>query len=131
MEIHKRIIEVRKHSGLNQADFAKKLNLTQSLISRLESGKTPIIEQNIKLISLTFGVREEWLRSGEGEMENNEALLSDYEKRLLGLFGALSPRARKMLIEYAEKLGADEAALRGEVEDEKGEPNTGRNIEVG
>jgi hypothetical protein len=63
---------------------------------------------------LTFKVNEEWLREGTGDMMDDEVSLSDYEKRLLELFNELTPLARKMLIEYAEKLVADEKGLRGE-----------------
>ena len=99
-----RIVEIRKFKGLNQTEFAKKLGFTQSNLSSIELGKTPLTEANIRLICFTFGVNETWLREGKGDMMDDEALLSDYEKRLMTLFRALSPRAREMLIEYAEKL---------------------------
>jgi hypothetical protein len=44
---------------------------------------------------------------------DEEALLTDREKRLLKLFRQLSATAQRMLIEYAEKLRSDEAVLRG------------------
>ena len=47
-------------------------------------------------------------------MFDDEAALNEREKRLLSLFRDLSPRARVMLIEYAEKITSDEKALRGE-----------------
>lgn len=74
-------------------------------------------DQNIKLICFAFDVNEEWLRTGEGEMLDDEAKLSGYEKNLLGFFRQLSPKARRMLIEYAEKLISDERELRGESPD--------------
>jgi transcriptional regulator with XRE-family HTH domain len=120
--INKRIIDLRKNLNLNQVQFAKKIGVTSQLINKIESGASNITEPNIRLICLTFGVHEEWLRHGTGEMLDDEALLSEKEKRLLALFRQLSPRARTMLIEYAEKLIADEAALRGEAQaGEKGE----------
>ena len=111
-----RISELRKNLKLNQTEFAKKIGVTSQLINMLEAGKTKISETNIRLICLTFGVNETWLRDGTGDMMDEEALYSDREKRLLALFRKLSPRAQDMLIEYAEKLLADEAALRGDAE---------------
>jgi hypothetical protein len=90
-----------------------------------EAGKARFSETTINLICLTFGVREEWLREGKGDMMDDEALLSGYEKRLMTLFRALSPRAREMLIEYAEKLRSDEETLRGEAETAEAGEKTG------
>jgi hypothetical protein len=85
-----------------------------------EAGKANFSETTINLICLTFGVNEEWLREGKGEMMDDEALLSERERRLLGFFRRLSPKAQMMIIEYTEKLLSDEQTLRGEVpEDEK------------
>jgi transcriptional regulator with XRE-family HTH domain len=115
MEVkNNRISVLRKHLDLNQSEFARKLGVTSTLINKIEAGKTPLTETNIRLICFTFGVNEAWLRDGTGDMMNEEALLSDWEKRLLELFRKLSPRARELLIEYADKLGSDERALRGE-----------------
>jgi transcriptional regulator with XRE-family HTH domain len=113
----KRLGELRKKLNLKQIEFAKELGLTSAAISAIELGKTPLTEANIRLICLTFGVREEWLREGKGEMMDDEARLSEQERQLLALFRELSPIARKMLIEYAEKLLSDEKALRWERQD--------------
>jgi transcriptional regulator with XRE-family HTH domain len=116
-----RLKQLRKLLELTQSEFGKKIGMSDTAISHMEAGRNSINEQNIHLICLTFGVREEWLREGKGEIMNNEALFSEREKHLLDLFGRLSPRAREMLIEYADKLVSDERTLRGEpLEEEKG-----------
>jgi transcriptional regulator with XRE-family HTH domain len=112
--MNRRVVEIRKYNDLNQTEFAKKLGFTQSNLSAIELGKIPLTEANIRLICLTFSVREEWLRDGKGEMLDNEALLSEYEKWLLVFCRRLSPTAQKLFIEYAEKLLSDEQTLRGE-----------------
>jgi hypothetical protein len=86
----------------------------------MESGRTAMSKQNIRLICLTFGVRETWLETGEGDMMDDEALLSDQERQLLDLFRRLSAKARILVIEYLEKVVSDEAALRGEAEESTG-----------
>jgi transcriptional regulator with XRE-family HTH domain len=110
--MNKRVVEIRRYKGLNQTDFAKRLGFTQANLSAIELGKIPLTEANIRLICLTFGVREAWLREGQGEMLDDEALLSERERRLLELFRRLSPKAQEMIVEYVEKLLADEQALR-------------------
>ena len=105
---------LRKSLDLTQGEFGEKIGMSDVAISHMESGRNAISDQNAKLISLTFGCREEWLKEGTGDMMDDESLLSERERRLLGLFRKLSPRAREMLIEYAEKLISDEETLRGE-----------------
>ena len=112
--INSRITTLRNYLGLNQTKFAKKIGVTSQHVSMFESGKANFSEGTIHLICLTFGVREEWLRTGEGEMMEDESLLSEREKHLLDLFNSLSPRAQDLFIEYADKLIADEQALREE-----------------
>ncbi|MDR3138452.1 MAG: helix-turn-helix domain-containing protein [Treponema sp.] len=118
----KRLKLFRKSLGLTQGEFGKKIAMSDVAISHMESGRTALSGQNIKLICLTFGVREEWLREGKGEMMDEGVTLSGRERHLLELFYKLSPKAQQMVIEYTEKLLADEKALRGEEpETEKGE----------
>jgi transcriptional regulator with XRE-family HTH domain len=120
-DIGRRVTTLRIELGLKQTEFAAKIGVTSSLISRIEKGETPLTEANIRLICFTFKVNEEWLRGGKGEMLDDEALLSDWQKQLLDLFRRLSPTAQDFLIEYAEKLLSDEHALRGKTSEEKGE----------
>ena len=116
-----RLKELRKTLGFTQGEFGKKIGMSDVAISHMESGRTAISRQNSQLICLTFGVRQEWLETGSGDMMEPEAEYSDYEKRLLEFFRRLSPKARRMLIEYAEKLADDEAALRGDAQPNAGE----------
>jgi transcriptional regulator with XRE-family HTH domain len=112
MEANKRLEELLIHLNLNQSEFAKKIGVSSGLINKIVAGTVAISETNTRLICLTFGVNEEWLRYGTGEMLNKERL-SEHERRLLVLFQALSPLARRMLIEYGEKLVNDESMIRG------------------
>jgi transcriptional regulator with XRE-family HTH domain len=114
--INNRISVLRKHLGLNQTKFAQKIGVSSQHISMFEAGKAKFSETTINLICLTFGVRETWLKTGEGDMMDDEALLSDQERQLLDLFRRLSAKARILVIEYLEKVVSDEAALRGEPE---------------
>jgi transcriptional regulator with XRE-family HTH domain len=117
-----RLKQLRKTLGLTQGEFGEKIGMTDASISHMEAGRSAISKQNVRLICLTFGVREDWLEKGQGDMMDNEAALSEKERRLLALFRQLSPRARELLIDYAEKIVSDEKALRGEPpEEEKGE----------
>lgn len=63
-----RVLKVRKEAGLNQEDFAKKINLTKNYISLIETGNRVPSDRTISDICREFHVNEEWLRNGTGEM---------------------------------------------------------------
>lgn len=62
-----RIKEVRSRAGLNQLEFGKRLNLSQSAVANYEKGVRTPIDAVVSLICTTFSVNEAWLRTGEGE----------------------------------------------------------------
>jgi transcriptional regulator with XRE-family HTH domain len=113
--INNRITTLRKQIGLNQTKFAQKIGVTSQLINKIELGKAKLTEPNIRLICFIFGVNEKWLKEGKGEMLDDEAMISQDDKRLLELFRKLSPRAQKMLTDYSEDLVSYEAAQRKEL----------------
>lgn len=64
-----RLVELRKkHLKMTQADFAKRLKLSQGAIGNYELGTRPLNDRTISDICREFGVNESWLRSGEGEI---------------------------------------------------------------
>lgn len=60
--------ELRKALSLKQGEFAQRISTTQGHISDIENGRKELSDRTIKLICLEFGVNEEWLRTGTGEM---------------------------------------------------------------
>lgn len=63
-----RIRDLRKALGLTQQDFADRLGVKRNTVALYETGKSGISDGIIKSICREFGVSEEWLRTGEGEM---------------------------------------------------------------
>lgn len=63
-----RINLVVQHSKLTKTAFAKRINVSQGLISQICSGATNPSDRTIADICREFRIREEWLRTGEGEM---------------------------------------------------------------
>lgn len=66
--MNERIKELRKALGLTLEKFGEKLGVQKSAISKIERGENGVAEPMFKLICREFNVREEWLRSGNGEM---------------------------------------------------------------
>ena len=68
--MNRRITELRKALSLTMEAFGKKLGVTKSSISNIESGRRGLTEQMILSICREFGVNEEWLRNGTGGPDN-------------------------------------------------------------
>lgn len=64
--INERIKLLRKDNDLTQKQFADRILVTQSYLSRIESGKEVPNDKLIKLIALEFNVPTGWLEKGIG-----------------------------------------------------------------
>ena len=77
MTINERIRHLRKDElDLTQSEFASKLGLKQAGVSAIERDSVAVTDRTIKAICMVFNVREEWLRTGEGEMYSSAELFS-------------------------------------------------------
>ena len=69
MELNERILLILKDAGKKRVDLARALNISEASVSTMCSGKTNPSAQNIALICQKFGINEEWLKTGKGEMK--------------------------------------------------------------
>lgn len=76
-----RIKELRKVLKLSQKEFSKRINVGYSTLAMFETGQRNIKDIHIKSICLEFGVNENWLRTGEGEMFNEIDTLDELLKK--------------------------------------------------
>lgn len=65
--MHTRISFIVKQSGLTKTDFGKRINISQSMASRICAGDANPSDRTIADICREFGCDEIWLRTGEGE----------------------------------------------------------------
>ena len=65
--MHTRISLIVKQSGLTKTDFGKRINISQSMASRICSGDAMPSDRTISDICREFGCDEVWLRTGKGE----------------------------------------------------------------
>lgn len=109
--IAERIAKVVDSVGVSKSNFARKINVTPSYISKL--GKQPDSvpsDRTIADICREFNVNEGWLRTGEGEM----FLQLKPDEELVAFFGDLlsgEPDFRRRLISVLSKLDSEEWAL--------------------
>ena len=109
--MHTRIAAVIADSGLTKTAFGQRIGLTQSFVSRLALGVSAPSDRTISDICREFNVREEWLRTGEGEMY----ILTDAETELANfcadvLTGVSGPDRRR-LASLLAGLSDDEVAI--------------------
>lgn len=127
MSIHERIRYLRKDVlGMNQTEFAERLGLKQGSFSSIESGSSTVTDRTIKAICMVFNVREEWLRTGEGEMYSSAELFSldrfvaergatELELAIVKAYFELDPAIRQAVLEHFKaRLTADPDELEAE-----------------
>lgn len=117
---NQRIAMIVKQSGLNKTAFSEKINVSPSMVSLICSGKTGVSDRTISDICRVFGVSEDWLRTGEGEMRLNLdrkeeltaifaqiAASDDAKARLVKAFAMLPDEAYPKLEEYIKKIAQE------------------------
>lgn len=68
MSVNQRIKQVRQALNLSQAKFAKEISISNGYIAGIELEKRNVNDRLIKLVCITFNVSEHWLRTGNGDM---------------------------------------------------------------
>lgn len=68
-KICERFKEVRLSLKMKQGDFAKEIKTTQGHVSDIENKRKGVSDRVIEIICLKYGINENWLRTGKGEMK--------------------------------------------------------------
>ena len=68
MNIGERIRKLRKTLDLTQQKFGERIGIKGNTVAQYELGRNEPVDAVFSLICREFDVREEWLRTGEGEM---------------------------------------------------------------
>lgn len=109
--MNERLKELRKYLNMSQKEFAQKLGITDSGLSKLENEKRNLTEQTIISICREFNVNRAWLVEGIGDMFSNlpETIidelalqydLSENEKSLVKRFCKLSKEQRTIIMNW-------------------------------
>lgn len=118
-----RIKKIREHRNLTQEEFGKKIGCARNTIANYENGNRNPSNSIIKSICREYGVNENWLRTGEGEMPHRylikdevgyyiEELLDDYGDNpfydmvldLVKTYSELDEKSKEVIRRSAEKL---------------------------
>ena len=93
MELSERIKYSRSRLAISQREFAKRLDTTQKVVFRWESGAKPR-KRALERISEIAGVRLAWLANGEGGPVDESSLSRDEERMVQHLRGIQEGRSR-------------------------------------
>lgn len=117
MEIGDRILQVLQIKGIKQAGLARMLQISESAVSNMCNGKSKPSTQSVTLICERFGIREEWLRTGKGEMQVAScAEISNIASQLRQL-DSDSERYQVAIeaVQYVLQLSEDQAEIFGDI----------------
>ena len=96
---------LRTHLKMSQTEFAEKIGISQQTLSGIENNSRTLTDHTVITICSVFGVSEEWLRTGNGEMfpvhPEDDALIEAF-----ALIGAedLDPRRKRLAKEIIDMI---------------------------
>lgn len=107
---NQRIRKIRKELDLTQQEFAERIGVSRANIGKYETGVSEPSTAVLSLICREFDIREEWLRTGEGEMykpKPSDILdqlaykyqFSNADYVIVEKYVSLNPSKRKELVE--------------------------------
>ena len=128
MELNERISKVWKDSGLTMSKFGERIGITNSSVSTMISGKSNPSEQTLKFISCQFNVREEWLRTEEGEIYKPQAVDTVLELAREYKLDAQQTALVRRFLRLKPETWADLIAAVEDVAGAFAEPSNGKNV---
>lgn len=82
MTIYEKLVKLRKSKGWSQEDLAEKLNVSRQAISRWENGTALPDAENLRQLSLLFGVTADYLLNDNYESDDDLPPVKNVEATL-------------------------------------------------
>lgn len=113
--MNERIKELRIALRLTQEDFGKVIGVQRAAVNKWEKGINGVADSMILSVCREFGVNEQWLRTGEGEMfeQTRESVLdrlsteydlSREQRSVIEAFLDLDPQERDVILKYVHNV---------------------------
>lgn len=100
--INQRIVVVRHALDLSQIKFAERIKISSGYLASIELGTRRVNDRIIKMIAMTCGANENWLKTGEGSMFDN---VEDFKlNQVIATFKKLDPSFQDYLIKQLDIL---------------------------
>lgn len=134
--INERVKQIRTSlpGKLSMEAFGKRLGVTKTAISLVESGKNALSDQMCLAICREFDVDEVWLRTGQGEMFRQRTRADDIaaymgkafggrvtpmEEALIAVLARTTPEQWEVIYEKILELHEEIARIKGETKQEE------------
>jgi len=102
MSVNQRFKEARKALKMSQLDFAKAMCISNGYLSDIENDSRKANDRIVKLASMIFGISENWLKTGEGEMFYKSS--DEKITRLVSIFNELPADFQDFVLLHIERL---------------------------
>lgn len=96
MTINHRVKQVREALRLSQVQFSRVISLSSGYLAGVEVEKRKVNARLIKLISSSFKVNAEWLKTGDGEMFSQNP--DEKFTKLVSLYKELDPEFQEYIL---------------------------------
>ena len=122
-DLSQRIGFIIEAKGMTKTAFAERLNVSQAFVSQLCSGAKQPSDRTISDICREFDVREEWLKTGDGEPfkkmspeeevasyvsdlleDDTENPLYEIIKEIMRTYSELSPKSQEVIRDFSQRL---------------------------
>ena len=100
--VNERIRQIRQTLNMTQADFSKAICVSGGYTAEIENGHRIANDRIIRLICLTFGANEKWLKTGKGDIFGASPV--ERQERIIGLFNELEPRFQEYALTVIDQL---------------------------
>lgn len=109
--MHERIKKLRKALDLTQREFGERIGVKPNTIATYEIGRNEPIDAVISLICREFGVSEEWLRTGEGDMFAPKTDEDELTRAVESMLKGRNPNFKCRMVSILAGLGDNEWTL--------------------
>ena len=107
--MHERLQMMLDELGMKKSEFARKLNLSQSFVSEICSGKNNPSDRTISDICREFGISEVWLRTGEGPMKLPQSEDEEFQRAVADI--QLHDERMKEALKFYWRLSPEKKAF--------------------
>lgn len=106
-----RFKQIRLSEGLSMKKFGEKLNISDSAIALIESGKRNVTDRIISDVCRIFSANEEWLRTGTGEMYQPKTKNEEIQEFANEVMSEMDETFRKRLVLALSKMTPEQWEL--------------------
>lgn len=115
--MYKRIKEIRMAIGLSQSDFGKRIGVSRDTIANIEGNRSEIKDVFIKSICREYGVREEWLREGTGDIFIKKSAEDELNELARKVMSDTPDSFRRRFVSMLAKLTDEQWKVLSDMED--------------